>query len=128
MFIVLVSISFLQWSKFMNERFVVRDLEITLTDRLFVLNPRTRLQILRNLGREKYSFIYIYIYHQSKIYKSRYLLHYLQNTLRYYNFSTTRSNISCLPRGSRKEKKKRKTQTRTMVKKNIQKKGDLVAA
>ena len=66
------------------------------------------------------------IYHQLKIYNTRYLLHYLQNTLRYYKCNTTRSKISSLPRGFRKggEEKDAKLH-RTMLKKKIQMKGDL---
>ena len=49
-----------------------------------------------------------FIHHQSKSYKTRYLLHYLQNILRYYKYNTTRSKISCLPRGFRKGGGRRK--------------------
>ena len=80
---------------------------------------------------------FLYITSIKSLQYTRYLLHYLQNTLQYYKYNTTRSKISCLPRGFSKEKKKQgksnKAKLRgTILKKKIQKKvdvkGDLVAA
>ena len=51
-------------------------------------------------------------FHTSSIKKftnTRYLLHHLQNTLRYYKYNATRSKISCLPRGVWKIKIKKKS-------------------
>ena len=57
----------------------------------------------------KYPHFQIFvIYHRLKIYNTSYLIHYLQNTLRYYKYHTTRSKISCLPRGFSKGKKRKK--------------------
>ena len=50
--------------------------------------------------------LYVFLYHQLKLYNTSYLLHNLQDTLRYFKY--TRSKISCLPRGFRKEKKKKR--------------------
>ena len=53
---------------------------------------------------------------------TRYSLHYLQNTLRYNKYNTTRSKISCLPRGFRKKKEregKKARLRRTILKKKI---------
>ena len=50
---------------------------------------------------------FFHIYHQLKIYNTRYFLHCQQNTLIYYKYDTTRSKISCLPCGFRKREKKK---------------------
>ena len=65
---------------------------------------------VRKTGSEKPGSSFFFIYHQLKIYNTRYVLvlNYLQNTFRYYNYNTTTSNMSCLPRGFRKEKKTKK--------------------
>ena len=54
------------------------------------------LKNLSSLSPVKGIFFYIII---KKFTNTRYSLHYLQNTLRYYKYNTTRSKISCLPRG-----------------------------
>ena len=57
---------------------------------------------------DKVGFIrFFYISSTKKFTNTRYSLRYLQNTLRYYKYNTTRSKISCLPRGFRTKKKRR---------------------
>ena len=75
-----------------------------------------------------HKYIIKYLYHQLKIYNTRYLLYYLQNTLRYYKSNITSSKISCLPPGLWEEKKQKAKLHRTILKKKIRLKGDLVAA